>query len=130
MEKVRVEWVNDDGTITRREMPEIAFSAALEKLEVAGHATAVEACIAHFLDSVRGEYAESWIIGDDIRREIYQQYSDEGDVYLVTFYEKGAPVMKFRKKKFWESMRRIAERIRSRDVDDARDVLDPLFRAL
>ncbi len=107
---IEVETRNEDGTVTKRRVPEAAFHSAIDKLVAAGKAEVLDACIAHILEVGWGEYKANWVVDDDIPRATYDRFVTGGHVYVSIHYEEGLPKTRVLKKELWEVLRsRLAE---------------------
>ena len=77
------------------------FDALTKPALAAGTAKILDGCTANILDP-SGIHKEDWAIGLDISRELFEQFSVDGQVYVLMFYEAGSPVTHLMKKPHWE----------------------------
>jgi hypothetical protein len=63
---------------------------------------ATASCRVHILDPMHGLRVETWVVGEQVKREIYDKLKDQsGNIHMVVAYEKGEPNAMFVARAMW-----------------------------
>ncbi len=102
--KVTIEIPISDGKTVKKKISDAEF----EQLKLNLNLKLLDTVEAHILDSIRGYYVETWIVGDDIERETVEEYAtSSGELYAMCVYEKGEPQTYVIAKEIWDKQKSI-----------------------
>ena len=80
-------------------------------------AQTTESCKVHILDPVHGLRVETWVVGEQVKRETYDKFKDDnGNIHMVIAYERGEPSAMFVAKAMWVQ---VAQQFADIDVEAA-----------
>jgi hypothetical protein len=78
---------------------------------------ATESCRVHILDPMHGLRVETWVVGEQVKRETYNKFKDQnGNIYMVVAYEKGEPNTMVVAKSMWVQ---VAQQFADIDLETA-----------
>lgn len=107
-EVVEIQVDDGNGGKVWKRVNKAEFDALTKPALAAGTAKILDGCTANILDPMRGIHEANWAIGLDIS-ELFEQFSVDGEVYVLVFYEAGSPVTHLMKKPLWEEARKQFE---------------------
>ena len=104
--KVELEFLDDNGVLQNRKVPQDKYDALVAEGLHKGALTAHSACRTRILDLTRGVYEENWIVGEDISEDTYDRLRDKsGHLHVLIYLEHGDPKAMAVNEQMWRETR-------------------------
>lgn len=84
---------------------------------------------AHILDPVTGYSKQTWIIGQNVTREVVENLAEDGNIFVVIVYESGMPNQIICKRNLWNQTKAQFEALEVAGQASVRQLTDELGKA-
>lgn len=106
---VEIQLDDGKGGKIRKRVNKAEFHALVDPAVADGRVEILDACIANILDPFQGVYKDNWVVGSHLTRKQFDEFSEDGEVYVLVFLEAGEPVTRLTKRELWEIGRKKIE---------------------